>query len=419
MHGTTRLPRASSEASSRVPAIHPNGVRASAIILHRSTKAEQRRIAASSSDSEANAPAVVRRSRDPGDARGIIARMSGTDPGSTTQPALPVSPAGDTQPTEPSAIAGPSLLRRLRGPLLLLAVALVLGGISGYLVGTRQREATQREAVAERALEQFNLGIEDLQAGRFELARQRFEYVIRLDPTYPGAPERLAEALVALRVGTATPVPLATPTANLAPVEELFSQALAALDQQEWTTAIDLLIGLRAKDSTFRAVEVDGMFYNAFRNRGVQRIAEQGLLEEGIYDMSRAERFAPLDRDADNWRSWAELYLQADSYMGLNWAKAAQYFAEVFAVAPYLRGDAYVKYATASQEYGEQLFAAGDPCGAEAQFEVSLGAWPNPTLFPTATQAWVKCEESQYVPPPDTPTPTETPTETPVTPTSG
>jgi tetratricopeptide (TPR) repeat protein len=339
--------------------------------------------------------------------------MSEPDSGSRTRPVLSAPASGDTQPTEPAGGPGPSLLRRLRWPLLLLVVALMLGGISGYLVGTHQREATQREAVAGRATEQFNLGIEDLQAGRFELARQRFEYVIRLDPTYPGAPERLAEALVALHVGTATPMALATPTPNLAPVEDLFAQALTALDAKDWNTAIDLLIGLRAKDSAFRAVEVDGMFYNAFRNRGVQRIAEQGLLEEGIYDMSRAERFAPLDRDADNWRSWAELYLQADSFMGLNWAKAAQYFAEVFVVAPYLRGDAYIKYATASQEYGEQLIAAGDACGAQAQFETSLNAWLNATLFPTATQAAVLCEQSQYVPPSETPTPTETPTETP------
>jgi tetratricopeptide (TPR) repeat protein len=363
--------------------------------------------------------------RDPEHWRGIIARMSAPDPGSNTQPVQPDQPVqpvqpgpppGDTQPTGLTSSGGTSLFRRLRWPALLLLAALLVGGFSGYFVGTRQRQVTQREAVAERAREQFDLGVEDLQARRFELARQRFEYVIHLDPTYPGAPERLAEALVALRAGTATPMALATPTPNLAPVEELFTQALAALEKHDWTTAIDTLIGLRAKDGAYRAVEVDGMFYNAFRNRGVQRIAEQGLLEEGIYDMSRAERFAPLDRDAGNWRSWAELYLQADSYMGLNWAKAAQYFAEVFAVAPYLRNDAYVKYATASQEYGEQLLAAGDPCGAEAQFEQSLAAWLNATLVPTATEAWVLCEQSQYVPPPtlaETPTPTATPTETP------
>jgi tetratricopeptide (TPR) repeat protein len=335
----------------------------------------------------------------------------------STQPTAP-APPGDTQPVDPGKIRGASTLRRLRWPLLLLLLALVLGGLGGYLVGTRQREQTQRAVIAERAKEQFDLGLQDLEAGRFELARQRFEYVIRLDPTYPEAPERLAQALVPLRAGTATPMALAMPTPNLAPVEELFTQAVAALDQEQWTTAIDTLIGLRAKDAAFRAVEVDGMFYNAFRNRGVQRIAEQGLLEEGIYDMSRAERFAPLDRDADNWRSWAELYLQADTYMGLNWAKAVQYFAEVFAVAPYLRNDAYVKYALAAQAYGEQLIAAGDPCGAEAQFEQSLTVWLNGTLVPTATQAWVLCETSQFVPPPtsaETPTstPTPTPTDTP------
>ena len=298
---------------------------------------------------------------------------------------------------------------------MLLLLALVLGGLSGYLVGSRQRQLTQRAAIAERAKEQFDLGVQDLEAGRFELARQRFEYVIHLDPTYPQAPERLAQALVPLRAGTATPMALATPTPNLAPVEELFTLALAALDRQDWSAAIDTLIGLRAKEATFRAVEVDGMFYNAFRNRGVQRIAEQGLLEEGIYDMSRAERFAPLDRDAGNWRSWAELYLQADSYMGLNWAKAVQYFAEVFAVAPYLRNDAYLKYALAAQAYGDQLYAAGDPCGAEEQYQQSLAAWLNETLAPTGTKAWHKCEESQYVPPTATTAgpPLETPTETP------
>ena len=333
--------------------------------------------------------------------------------GSTQPTTLP--PAGETQPNEPGTPAAASAFRRLRLPLMLLLLALVVGGLSGYMVGSRQRTLTQTAAIAERAKEQFDLGVQDLEAGRFELARQRFEYVIRLDPIYPQAPERLAQALVPLRAGTATPMALATPTPNLAPVEELFTQALAALGRQDWTTVIDTLIVLRAKDATFRAVEVDGMFYNAFRNRGVQRIGEQGLLEEGIYDMSRAERFGPLDRDAGNWRAWAELYLQADSYMGLNWAKAVQYFAEVFAVAPYLRNDAYLKYALAAQAYGDQLYGAGDPCGAEAQYEQSLAAWLNGTLGPTATHAWNKCEESENVPPPPTTAgpPLETPTETP------
>lgn len=333
--------------------------------------------------------------------------------------------SGDTQPvpssTQPTP-AAPRRLRWLRWLVLVLLLALVAGSVSGYLAGSGQRRAARQQAFSAQAKEQFDLGLQDMKAQRYELARQRFEYVIQIDPGYPGVIDQMAAVLVALHAPTSTPISLATPTPNNAPVEELLTEAKAAIDSGDWTTAIDTLVALRAKDASYKAVEVDGLMYAALRNRGVQRISKDGALAEGLYDLSRAERFAPLDRDADNWRNWAELYLTADSFMGLNWAEATRLFAQVFAVSPYLRNDAYYKYSFSAQSYGDQLMAAGDPCGAMDPYGQSLTAMPNATLEPTATFAADACAKATApkprppaatdtpIPGEPTPTPTETPT---------
>lgn len=290
------------------------------------------------------------------------------------------------------------------------------GALLGYSRGRTQRLEDRAQAVRAQAQEQFDLGVADLEAGRYEIARQRFEYVIRLDPSFPGAAERLAEALVVLNRPTARPTPEASPTPNLAPVEELFDQARAALLGGDWDLVIDTLLLLRKKDAGFRAVQVDSMLYLALRNRGVSRIANAGELEEGIYDLSLARQFGPLDRDASNWKGWAELYLKANAYMGVNWGQALSYFAQVYLVAPYLKNDAYIKYAVSAHNYALELVASGDPCAAEELFDESLIVWDNATLYPTATEAHNLCATATApppAPPPETPTPEGTPTETP------
>ena len=184
-----------------------------------------------------------------------------------------------TQPT-PSA-AAPSLWLRIRWFGVLLVIAVVFAAAGGHIAGQRKRSDVRAGDIAQVAQQQFDLGLEDLATGRFELARQRFEYVIRLDPTFPQAAEQLAIALVGLNAPVATVAPLATPTPNLAPVEDLFAQALAAYENKDWNVTIDTLLALRAKDASYRSVEVDGMMYAALRNRGVQHIRDEGLLEEG------------------------------------------------------------------------------------------------------------------------------------------
>lgn len=353
---------------------------------------------------------------------GIMRSMSSAEPQPTELADTQNTTTAADSPDEPK----PGLWRRLRWFLLLFVVASLLAGVGGYFAGIEQRQQARQAAVHAQAEEQFRRGVEDLEAGRYELARQRLEYVIQLDPSYPGAPERLAEALLQLNRPTASPTVAATPTPNLAPVQELFDQAQQALREENWTAAVQTLRALRKKDPEYRAVDVDGMMYVALRNRGVQRISEEGMLAEGMYDLAQAETFGPLDRDASNWRSWAALYLKADSYMGVNWAQAVSQFAQVYLVAPYLRNDAYIKYAVSAQNYADQLVQAGDPCAAEGYYDESLLAWDNGTVYPTATEARDMCRTATAPPPrpptdeptatPDgeapTPTPTETPTAT-------
>lgn len=318
---------------------------------------------------------------------------------------------------------GPRLWRLIRWLLLGFVVIVAIAGMVGYWIGIQQREQARAVSVHQVAQEQFDLSLQDLDAGRYAIAQQRLEYVIQIDPSFPGAPDRLAQALLALNQPTTQPTAAASPTPNLSPVQDLYQQAKAAFLNSDWTVAIDTLVLMKSKDATYNAVARDDLMYLALRSRGVDLISNQGQLEQGIYDLSRAEQFGPLDRDADNWRSWAELYLQANSYMGVNWAQAVSYFAQVYLVAPYLRNDAYIKYAISAQSYGDQLVVAGDPCGAETMYEQSLLAWDNATVYPTATEAHQACKTAtarpRHAKPTETPTPeggsepTETPSETP------
>ena len=310
-------------------------------------------------------------------------------------------------------------------PLLwVIPIALLLLGIAatvGYFVGQSERDQAEVEQVTSIVQEQFTLGLIDLDEERYDVARQRFEYIIQLDPSFPEAPERLADALLGLNEPLAAPTsPPVTPTPNLSPVQDIFDQAQAAFEEGDWDLTIAHLLALRAKDSEFRAVEADGLMYAALRNRGIRRISTDKLLEEGIYDLSLAESFALLDEDANNWRSWAQLYLTANSFYGLNWEQAVFYFEVVYSVAPGIRNDVAWKYAQSLTMYALLLAGGGDPCAAEELLDVSLEVIINEDLEPTATAVRNACRTATAPPPAPPPTatpdltqlppPTETPT---------
>ncbi len=288
----------------------------------------------------------------------------------------------------------------LLGFLALLAIA-GASAFGGYRSGISQRTSLEATQVAQQVDEQFQLGVQDLAAQHYEVARQRFEYVIQLDPDYPGVTEKLADVLLELNT-TATPTiaPTATlsPTPDLRGAEELFSQSQMLLADHKWSEAIDTLLQLRKDNPDYLPVKVDSMLYVALRNRGVEKILNQADLEGGTYDLALAERFGPLDVEAQNYRTWADLYVTGASFWELDWSQAAYYFDQLLLVAPNLRDSSNLtvteRFRIASIKYGDILAEAKEWCLAQEQYQAALNLGSDPAVEPTASWITKKCEDA-------------------------
>ena len=282
-----------------------------------------------------------------------------------------------------------------------------LGALGGMQAGisARQQEANMQNAVE--AYSQFQLGLSDLQAGQCERAQQRFEYVVQLQPGYPGIQDQLVQALLCAG-GTATPTAGAvaagpTPTPDLRPAELIFGDAQSLLASQTWDQLLLSLDTLRTNFPDYQPIEVDRMYYLALRNRGVTRILNVGDLEGGIFDLSRAEQIGPLDAEAVSYRQWAVWYIVGQSFWEVDWPQVVQYFELLAPAAPNLHDvdffTAQDRLATAVVFYAQDLIRQAERlardkqwCSAQDLMNQANGYSPlAPEVQPTATWLTDKC----------------------------
>lgn len=328
------------------------------------------------------------------------------------------SPSSGDEGKSRRSFSWPLLIIISLSALLLIAATSAVGG---YFSGINQRTNFEVTQVALQVEEQYQLGLEDMQAKRYELARQRFEYVIKIDPNYPGVTEQLAMVLLEINT-TATPTMVATPTLTPTPdmrgVDELYAQSQLLLADGKWTEAIDTLLKLRKDEPDYQTIKVDSMLYVALRNRGVDRILREGDLEGGTYDLALAEKFGPLDVEASNMRTWADLYKTGASFWGLDWGQSVYYFGQIILVAPNLRDNtnmtAAERFRIATLKYGDFLAANKEWCLAQEQYEAAFSLGSDPSVEPTAAWVTTRCTNSKNdnqnnQPPP--PLPENTPTQ--------
>jgi len=335
----------------------------------------------------------------------------------------------DTEPTRievGEATSAPSKKRRLRWYLILVGlVMIVIGGsiglYAGYLAGMELRRQAENDLIVMNAVQQFERGVVDLEAGRYLIARQRFEFVISLDPNFPGVKEKLTEAMIAAAiVHTPTPEPTPTlePTPDLRGEEELLLQIQHNLQNEEWAHAITTIEKLRDKNLQFRPIDVDGMYYIALRFVGVENILNLGQLEVGIYNLTLAERFAPLDIEAVNFRNWARMYLSAASYWAVDWAEVVRRFADIYPALPNLRDasgmTATERFRIGSIRFGDQLMTQEKYCDAQIHYQNALALANDETASAALIQAIEYCQNPPNQEPVEEPIPpTETPALTP------
>jgi tetratricopeptide (TPR) repeat protein len=351
------------------------------------------------------------------------------EPIEQTQSSQPVQ-KDDTQPIKPAG-KPPRWRSILLGALAIIAV-LVLGGFTGYLSGIGVRTSTQDQIISGQLAEQYQFALVDIEFGRYEAARQRLEFIISHDSGYPGAAEKLTEAMVLSTIPTHTPVPTATATPDFSGAESAYARAQQLIAAQDWPGALVALDTIRKLDPTYKTAQVDGMYYFALRNYGYNLITQQGNLEGGIYQLTLAERFGPLDSTANGLREGARMYITGASFWELDWSQAVTYFAQVGTGWPSLWDGTMTgsqRYYTASLRYGDELFDKQEYCAAYEQYQnaASMGGldeqsagrsahaftqcYPaTPTLEPTATGVIAIPSDTPGAPPTDSPVPTDTPT---------
>ena len=303
-----------------------------------------------------------------------------------------------------------------RWPWVLLGLLIVIilsaaGGGLGYYAAINMRLSAEDEQVTTKAVTQFLLAQEDQNAGRLEMARQRYQYIIQLDPSFPGAAENLtqvmlymAETAVPTEIPTPTAIPV-TPTPDFRGIEEKYATVEALLRNRDWNGAIEAIEILREEDLLYRAVDVDGIYYIALRYRGVEKILG-GNLEAGIYDLKLAEGFGPLDKEADSYRNWARYYITGSSFWEIDWYQVVEIFGEIYPSLPNLRDGsgwtAQERYRIACVRLGDQLATEENWCDARYYYRQALSLGNDTSFSANATLVAYKCE-------PPTPTPTITP----------
>ena len=348
---------------------------------------------------------------------------------------------GSTQPN--IKISKNGRVRTLIFNALGLIGILFLAILAGYGSGISTRRNTQSAVISQQLGQQFQYALVDIEFRRYENAKQRLEFIIARDPTFPGAQDKLTQVLVLMNQPTPTLTPSLTPTPDFSGAEQAFSQAQQLITVQDWPGAIGTLDQIRKLDPTYKTGQVDGMYYFALRNYGYDLITKQGNLEGGIYQFTLAERFGPLDRDANALREGSRYYLIGASFWELDWQQALFYFQQVYSGYPGLWDGTMTvseRFYFASMRYGDQLLEQGQACDAVGQYqnaqaiaaldeqaqdgyeEAFAACYPatptiDLTLSVTATVDGLTTAptDTQSAPvPTDTPAPpTETPTETP------
>jgi hypothetical protein len=291
----------------------------------------------------------------------------------------------------------PRYVRAVLLGLLLILIAALVSGSLGYYSGIKQRKAEEENQRLTLATTHYKYGMEAMAGGNYEVARLQFEYVIQIYPSFPDITDKYTEVLINLaKAQQTTNQPTPTPARDIQGAQALFQQAQTDITNQEWCLAVDTIKNLRDEDHTYETLIVDGMLWTSLRNCAINKITTEGDLEGGLYYLSLAGKFAPLDHDAVNYSAWARLYATGASYWEVDWSQVVYYFSQTYAAFPYLHDTsgwtAIDRYRIGLREYGRYLMEIQEYCSAQEQLQLSLNIQNDEETSTLLNEATVYCQ---------------------------
>lgn len=292
----------------------------------------------------------------------------------------------------------PALVGRIGVSLIAIVLcaaltAIGLSALGGYQAGLAEQRLVATQTAEIEADIQFALGLTDLEQRRYELAIERFRYVLGVYPDYPGAAERLAEAEALLNQPTPTSV---VPPSNTENPAELLAQARTYFGNQEWEAAIARLRELQGLDSTYQPASVQEMLYESLVNLGLIYVRGDRL-EEGILLLEQAAAIRPLGDQAEGERWLASLYLTGRNYWGIDWGIVISNLTLVYDQAPSYR-DVAARLQEAHVSYADLYMAQTEYCPAEEHYAEALQIASEATIEQRWQAARDGCAEATPIP---------------------
>lgn len=242
----------------------------------------------------------------------------------------------------------------------------------------------------------FNYGVQAILQSNFDVAQIQFEYVLKIYPNFPGLREKYTQTMIEIaKLNAPTPTPQATPTPDMRGVDALFAQAHQQVNAKQGTAALVTLDTLRNQDIHYRTLDVDALYYMALRFSGIDKILRQAVQEGGLYDLTLASRFAPLDHEAVQYATWSRNYLTAISYWGVDWQKVVYYLNQVFSASPGLQdskgNSVRSRTVEALWRLGDTLMSSNKYCEAAQNYKYSLNIMQMDTVQAKYNAAYLKC----------------------------
>jgi tetratricopeptide (TPR) repeat protein len=132
-----------------------------------------------------------------------------------------------------------------------------------------------------------------------------------------------------------SPTPIITPAPTLTPGQKAARfepQLQAALDQQDWDRALELVAIMRNVDPSGEAVRQSALAAHMYYGKS---LVEQGEYDQALAQFDRAVSLDPVDEHAQLWQQVSQLYLEGRQALSArDWAAAIQVLTKAHALLP-------------------------------------------------------------------------------------